>query len=118
MALQPSAGDYTIRNAIASVHTGAQMTSPERHRLARLKMSASKAFRSFGKKGDPTNILATGSVEQTRIWNPVDRFFSDEPTIDDSGQDEDIVVLDRGNGPNPSTAPRQDTASRKNMAAH
>ncbi|KAK3844350.1 MAG: hypothetical protein J3R72DRAFT_419545 [Linnemannia gamsii] len=120
--LKFSAENYSVRNAIAAVHveqpkhldrptSGAEITevtSSEKHRF-----SFRATFRSFGKKRDPIYGVTTDLVEQTGISKPIDRFVPDEPIIDDSGQDENIVILERGI----SAVRRQDAANRSDTAA-
>ncbi|KAI8598963.1 hypothetical protein EDD21DRAFT_355890 [Dissophora ornata] len=77
MAIQPSAKGHTIRNGIAAVHvqeakfldgptSGAQITEVSPHWRQQLKMSARKALRPSGKKGDLINGFAAFQAEQTR----------------------------------------------------
>ncbi|KAF9148066.1 hypothetical protein BG015_010229 [Linnemannia schmuckeri] len=120
--LKTSAENYSVRSAINAVHveqpkhldrptSGAEITeitSPKKHRF-----SLKTAIRSFGKKRDPIYGVATDLVEHTGISKPVGRFAPDEPIGDDSGQDENIVILERGI----SAVPRQDAATRPDTAA-
>ncbi|KAF9083323.1 hypothetical protein BGX23_011578, partial [Mortierella sp. AD031] len=128
ISLQPSAEDYTIHNAVAAVPieqtkpldrstSSAEITLHGRQRFTQLKMFASKALHPSGKKGDLINGLAAIQVEQTRILNRVGLFSLDEPITDGSGQDQDILILDRGDSPNLSTVPRQDTAASQEDTA-
>ncbi|KAF8924146.1 hypothetical protein BGZ58_002110, partial [Dissophora ornata] len=125
MAIQPSAKGHTIRNGIAAVHvevakflgrpaSDAEITEVSPHWL---KRSTRKTLRPSGKKGDLTNGLAAIQAEQTRAFNRIARFPSDDPMIGDSGQDQDILILDRDGGPNLSAVPRQDTAASQEDTA-
>ncbi|KAF9111380.1 hypothetical protein BGX27_005019, partial [Mortierella sp. AM989] len=94
--------------------SSAEITPTGGYSLTQLKNSARKALRPSGKKGDLINGLAAIQVE---TLNSLGCFSLDEPIIDDS-QDQEIVILDRGNSPNLSAVPRQDTAApRQDTAA-
>lgn len=98
-ALHPSSGDYTIQNALAAVQVEqtilmgrpstsgeaetAEITTNGRSHLSQLRVSAKKAARPKGKKGDLFNGLAAIHLEQTRMLNRVGRFSDKEPVIKD-----------------------------------
>ncbi|KAF9156777.1 hypothetical protein BGX20_004190, partial [Mortierella sp. AD010] len=126
-AFQPSAKDYTVRNAVAAVHVQqakllnppsstaeiTEITPKGRQPFTQLMVSANKARRPSGKKGSLTNGLAAIQVEQTRVMNWVGRFSLDERIIDDSRQD---LIPDRNISPNLSVVPQQDTTSSQKDA--
>ncbi|KAF9945606.1 hypothetical protein BGZ72_001178, partial [Mortierella alpina] len=119
--LKTSTENYSIRSAIAAVHveqphrldrptSGAEINeiaSPEKHRFSL------KTALGFGKQRVPSYGAAADPAERKGISKPVSRFVPDGPIIDDSGQDENIVILDR----DMLAVPRQDAATRPDTAA-